>query len=257
MAPILNIGPLAIQLPGLILLLGLWLGLSLAERHSATRGVSANTLYNLVFVSLIAGAIGARLAYIARYPSAFSANPLSVISLNPGLLDPVGGVASALLAALIYGQRKSIGFWQALDALTPVFAVLSVAMSLANLASGAGFGSPTNLPWGIPLWGAVRHPTQIYETLAAAIILAILWPGRERARSLQTGVYFLSFAAVTSASRLFLEAFRGDSQLLPSGIRAAQLVAWLVLAACLWGIYKLQGISSSNQNDKTQEDATF
>lgn len=32
MLPILPIGPLAIQFPGLVILLGLWLGLSLAEQ---------------------------------------------------------------------------------------------------------------------------------------------------------------------------------------------------------------------------------
>ena len=93
MLPVLNIGPLALQTPGLVMLIGLWLGLSLAEKFSAKRGVSPNLLYNLAFVTLVAGVIGARLAYLVRYPEAFANSPLSLISLNPGLLDPVGGLA--------------------------------------------------------------------------------------------------------------------------------------------------------------------
>jgi hypothetical protein len=50
MFPILQIGPLAIQVPGLIILAGLWLGLSLAERRAKKRESNPSVLYNLVFV---------------------------------------------------------------------------------------------------------------------------------------------------------------------------------------------------------------
>lgn len=238
MFPILQIGPLAIQVPGLVLLLGLWLGLSLAERHAPHRGVPPNLLYNLVFVALIAAVVGARLTYVLRYPSIFSSDPLGLISLNPGLLDPWGGLVAGTIAALIYGQRKGLEFYSTLDALTPAFAVISIAIGLSHLASGAAFGTTTELPWGIEIWGARRHPTQIYESLAAAMVLALLWPGRERWRDAPPGTYFLTFVALSALARLFLEAFRGDSLLLPVGLRAAQVVAWVVLAASLWDLKK-------------------
>jgi len=62
--------------------------------------------------------------------------------------------------------------WPALDALTPGLAAVMIAIGLAHIASGDAFGSPADLPWAIQLWGARRHPTQIYETLAAALIFA-------------------------------------------------------------------------------------
>ena len=251
MMPILNIGPLAIQLPGLFLILGIWLGLSLAERHAKTYGANSTTLYNLVLVGLVAGAISARLAYISRYPAIFGAAPISLFSLNPGLLDLWGGIAGGLIVALIYGQRKGLHFWQSLDALTPLMAVFSIAIGLFNLASGAAFGAPTQLPWAIYLWGALRHPSQIYETLAAVLILALLWPANKRPNIQPPGVYFLSFIAFSSTARLFLDAFRGDSQTLPGGIRTAQMIAWLLLAACLWRINKLQELYQQGEN-KTQ-----
>jgi prolipoprotein diacylglyceryltransferase len=48
------------------------------------------------------------------------------------------------------------------------------------------------------------------------------------------GITFLTFAALTAASRLFLEAFRGDSTLIFGGLRVAQVVAWIVLALALF-----------------------
>lgn len=246
MLPVLQIGPLALQTPGLILLAGLWIGLSLAERQAKRYGVQPGVLDNLILLVMVAGVLGARLAYVVRYPAVFSENPASILSLNPGLLDPWGGLAAAVLAGLIYGQRKKLPFGSTLDALTPALAVMGVALALSHLASGSAYGAPTDLPWAIDLWGAERHPTQVYEILAASLILLIVWPGaglwdRYAGRAdLRPGVRFLGFAALSAFARLFLEAFRGDSVLLPGGFRSAQVLAWLVLFACLWGIRRLQ-----------------
>jgi prolipoprotein diacylglyceryl transferase len=247
MLPIVNIGPLAIQLPGLVILLGLWLGLTLAERNAPRFGVKANELYNLVFIALIAGIIGARLAYVLRYPQAFAGNPLSILSLNISLLDPWGGLTLGLVATLVYGQRKSMPFWSTLDALTPVLAVFAIAVSLSQFASGAAFGAPTEVPWSIHLWGADRHPTQIYEALAGGLILIILWPSRIDITKKPSGSYFLTFIALSAGAHLFLEAFRGDSILLLGVLRQRQVIAWLVLAASLWGLFRLQQKSSEEQ----------
>ncbi len=243
MLPILQLGPLAIQTPGLILLLGLWLGLTLVERFAPRHGLPAERLYNLALTGLVAGLLGARLAYALRYFSAFAANPLSLFSLNPGLLDVPGGIGLGLIAAWVYGQRKGLPLWPTLDALTPGLALFAAAVGLSHLASGAAYGAPTGLPWGVELWGARRHPTQIYEIVLAALILWAVWPGRglrlAARRSARPGARFLAFAACSAAARLLLEAFRGDSLLLAGGVRAAQAAAWVILALSLWGLSRL------------------
>lgn len=233
MLPIIQIGPLALQVPGLVLLIGLWIGLNLAERYASRRGVTPALLSNLTLIALLAGLVGSRLAYVARYPGAFIASPSSLFSLNPGLLDPAGGVAVGILAALIYAIRKNMPLLATLDALTPLLAVMAIALGVSHIASGDAFGTPTTLPIGIELWGATRHPTQFYETLSALIILGILWPGRASIQSWTLGSYFFTFAASTAGANLILEAYRADSILLANGLRQAQLVAWIVLAACL------------------------
>lgn len=235
MFPILQIGPLALQTPGLMYLLGLWFGLSLAEKFAPKRGVSADTLYNLVFTGLIAGILGARLGYVIQYPDAFLASPLSLVSLNPGLLDPFSGFAAALLASLVYGARNRLEVWNTLDALTPFFAVFLIGAALANAASGAAFGMETSLPWGIELWGAKRHPSQFYE-LGGAIAILLLMGRQSKETNAPAGTLFLTFLALTAGARLFFEAFRGDSALILGGIRTAQVIAWLVLAGAWWGL---------------------
>jgi len=243
MLPTLQIGPLSLQTPGLILLLGLWSGLSLSERYADRFGLTATQLYHLAFRILTAALVGARLGYVLRYPQAFLSSPLSLISLNPSLLEPWGAGLAALGMGLLYLKQQQISPLRAMDALTPALAVLSCSIHLADLASGNGYGLPTDLPWGIELWGMRRHPSQLYELLASLGILILFWPARSSAaasRSPSTaGIYFLKFVAWSAAARLFLEFFRGDSQLLLGSFRQAQIIAWLLLAASLWGINRL------------------
>ncbi len=249
MLPILQLGPLALPLPPLLLLLGFWLGLELTEKHALRFQVNPDTLYNLTLITLISGIIGARLVYAARYPSAFAANPLALLTPRPQMFDTQGGLLAALLAALIYGQRKHLALWPTLDALTTLFAVIGIALGLAHIASGDAFGAPTTVPWGIELWGERRQPTQFYETVAAVLIAAAVWPGsmiiRKQGRLLlwekQAGLRFWIFLALNAAARMFLEAFRGDSVLLLERVRMTQVIAWFVLAVSLWQVGKRLG----------------
>lgn len=241
MFPVLQIGPLAIQTPGLILLVGLWIGLEVSERQALRQGWPAGRVYNLAFASLVAGVIGARLAFAAQTPAAFLKNPLGLLSLSPQMLDPGAGILVAALAAWIYIQRAGLPIWQTLDLLTGLFAVLACATGLAHLASGDAFGVESTLPWAIHLWGAKRHPTQLYEILLAITIFALTWPGRlnpVRRFITQSGGRFWTFVVLTALARIILEAFRGDSVIVFGGFRQAQLIAWLALALGLWQLEK-------------------
>lgn len=231
MLTVLQIGPLALPVPQFSMLLALWLGLTLAEKQASRHIISAELLYNLVFTGLVAGLLGARLGYVFQYPSAFIQSPLSLLSLNIGLLDLLSGLGIGLLGMLIYGQRQKLPFWKTLDALTPLLAVLAVGLAISHLASGEAYGAATSLPWAVNMWGAWRHPSQFYE-LAGAILILVLATRRMNIGA-KPGAMFLGFVAMSAMSRLFLEAFRGDSLTLPGGYRQAQIVAWLVLAVTL------------------------
>ena len=70
MLPTIQIGPVSLQAPGLVLLVGLWIGLTLSERRAQRQEDNPAHLYNLVFIALIAGVVGARLSYAFTYPDA-------------------------------------------------------------------------------------------------------------------------------------------------------------------------------------------
>ncbi len=238
MFPILQLGPLAIQLPGLFLLIGVWVAISIIEKEASRRDLSTSTMSNLILLGLVVGIMGARLWYALRFIDVYLENPLSLFSLNPSTLASEEGILTGLLAAWIYGQRKSLPLWSTLDALAPGLAVFGIAVGFSHFSSGDAFGAPSSVPWAIELWGEQRHPSQIYELLFAALILFIIW--RVRTWDTFPGFTFLSWVGMAAAARLFLEAFRGDSVIILGSVRSAQVVSLAILLGAMWGLHLLE-----------------
>ena len=229
----------------ILLFAALWIGLTLAEKRSERHGISKDTLNNITFYSILAYVIGGRVLFVFANLSAFTPSPLSIFSPNPDLFDPAIGLVTMILVGMIYGQRQKLPLWGTLDALTPLFATLAIGLHLSHLAAGTAFGSPTTLPWGIDLWNATRHPTQIYELIAALIIFGLLW---FRKSDVPAGILFLNFIALTAGARLLLEAFRGDSTLVFGEFRLAQVVAWVVNAVVFFADESIRR-SAFHRND--------
>jgi len=210
----------------ILLVASVWIGLALAEKRAERHGISKENLNNITFYGLIAFIIGGRVSFVLQNFPAYIKSPLGVLSINPDVFDPLGAIAIALIVMLIYGQRRALSFWHTLDALTPFFASLSIGLGLSHLAAGTAFGKETTLAWAINLWNASRHPTQIYESLASLLIFTLLWLKKPDPHP---GVLFLTFAALTAGSQLFIQAFRGDSIFVLNGFRQTQIIDWIVL----------------------------
>jgi phosphatidylglycerol:prolipoprotein diacylglycerol transferase len=228
----------------ILLVIAAWLGLTLAERRAERHGIGKDDLNNITFNGLIAFIIGGRLLFILQNLAVFTKKPLDIVSINPDLFDPFGALAFALVAAIVYGQRKRLAFWNSLDALTPFFAVLAFGLGLSHLAEGAALGTPTKMPWGIELRDAIRHPISIYETLASLLTLSLLWFLKQTPRP---GIFFLLFAVLTALSQLFLQAFHANSAILLGGYKSGQVLAWVALAVCF--ILTETRLAASNQRE--------
>ncbi len=237
MLPIINIGPFALPLPGLLLILGVWLAMLMLDKEASRRELFANTLNNLVVIGLIGGIVGARLGYVLRHLDVYGDRLLDIIALNAHALSPGDGLLFGSLAALIYAQRKELSLWPTLDALAPGLALFSVFIGLSHLASGDAYGEPTSLPWSLEIWGAERHPSQVYEIVAALLVFWVI--RRIRLSPAFPGFLILTFAAFSAANRVFLEAFRGDSEIVLGGLRSMQLAGLFVLLLSLIGMHLL------------------
>ncbi len=235
----------------ILVVVSLWIGLWLAERHSRRGAFSSDDINNLTLYPLLSYLLAGRLLFALENWNAFSQNLTSLLSLNLELFDPLGGAVVALIAAWAYSQRHKLTLWSTLDALTPIFATLAVGLGLAHLASGSGFGIIADLPWEMELWGATRHPSQVYEIIAAAITLGLLLFQKPNHRP---GVQFLFFIALTSGYHVFLQAFRGDSILVTGGLRLEQLTALFVLALSLWLLNRRLDLTAGSDRKEQSAD---
>ncbi|MBL8049605.1 MAG: prolipoprotein diacylglyceryl transferase [Anaerolineales bacterium] len=236
MFPYLRLGLFILPLASLSLLIGLWVSISIIEREASRLNLKIS-LNDIIFYSLLAGAVGGRIGYALEFPTLFISKPLSLFSLSPTTLSPIFGVTTGLIFFLSWIQRKKIPFLLALDATAPGLAMFMVFVGISHIFSGNAYGAPTTLPWGIHLSNEYRHPSQFYETLIAVAIFFMI-----QKRILHhdgKGINFLFLVVLSSLASIFLEAFRGDSNYWFAGLRVAQIIAFLIMIISLYFINQI------------------
>ncbi|EFO80337.1 hypothetical protein OSCT_1796 [Oscillochloris trichoides DG-6] len=238
MLPFIQLGPLAINTPGLLLLIGFWLAVWLVEREGDRLGLRGTALSGALMVGLVGGLIAARFAFAAAAPAAYIAEPWALLAPTLSALDLPFGLFIGAILFFFDTQRRQIALLPALDALAPTLPLMAFALALAQLAGGDAYGAPANLPWSIYLWDEWRHPTQIYAALAALATLALWW--RTRNTPLAPATRLPLLIGALALAQIGIEGLRGDSALLVAGLRTGQIVGLVLLAGCLWVIPKLQ-----------------
>ena len=157
--------------------------------------------------------------------------PLSLFALTPTTLSPSAGFVIAFVTFVIILQYKELPVKPSLDALAPGLAFFMLFVGLAHILSGDAYGAPTGVPWAIRLWNENRHPSQFYEMFLALVVFLVIHSRFPKPEG--NGVNFVLSVSLSAAARLFLEAFRGDSVILPGGFREAQVLALILMVISL------------------------
>lgn len=212
----------------ILLVLSIWVGVTLSENRVQRHNISKDLLNNIFFYCFLGYIIGGRFSYVLQNYFAFIKSPFSIFSINLDLFDIWGGIAICIVLLIIFSQRNNVEFWSLLDAYTPFFAIFAIGLGLSNLAAGTAFGLPTDYAWGIPLWNANRHPTQIYQTIASFIIFIWVWFQKG---DFPSGIFFLIFTSLSIFMVLLIGAYRADYTIVPNGIKQEQLFAFILLVA--------------------------
>lgn len=233
MMPVLQLGPLALPMKPLILLLGFYLTLWIAGKGALALEMDEDMVWTWGIVTAIAGLIIGRVVYVILHYQAYAGAPLSALSPRLSALQPEAVVIGGILVGYAYLRRRNVNIPRFVDSIVPGLIVGWAFYALANFMAGDAYGAPTSLPWAIELWGAPRHPTQLYEMIAA--LATLVWIlGRPVPRG--QGLWGWRLLLAYSISRLIIEGFRGDSVLLPGGFRLYQIVALVLALVALWGL---------------------
>ena len=238
MFPVLNIGPLAIQSAGLILILGIWIGLTWAEKEAGRHQINPDLIFSVLFLVFAISLVSARFGYAVIHLDSYKNHWLDVFSLNFHSMDWPSAFLFGILALFIYVQRKKIPVWSFLDSLVPFFLSLNSALAVASLATLSAFGSETTVPWGIEVYGTLRHPVQVYHLLFALGMVFLFWPARKRImgiarKQLLPGGEFSLFLMIFSLGMMVVQTFRAE---IPLGFLSVNLYHWVGLFGLLTGI---------------------
>jgi prolipoprotein diacylglyceryltransferase len=182
---------------------------------------------------LLGAVIGARLWYGLFNLDLYGRNPDLFLALRVSDFAWPGALLGGLLAGSVWRRRKGFDALKLADSAALTLPAVQAIASVGLLLSGEAFGVQTSLPWGVVLFGAVRHPTQIYFALAALSSLLVVW--RLSRRTLPEGALAVVYLGLQGLTSLLIEALRADSLVLPGGIRAAQVFGLaLLLYALIW-----------------------
>jgi len=212
---------------------------------------------------LLGGLVGARFWQVFFFDwSYYSQYPEEIIAIWHGGLSIQGGIAGALLVAIIYVRMKHLSFWVLADLIAPGLVLGQSIGRNANLLNGDAFGQPTGGDFGIlypegtiarqtfgdqPLW-----PAEVWEGQIDIAIFAILLI--IKLRQWIPGYIFLFYFILYNLSRLFLEYLRGDSQRYLLGWTAAQWssVVAILLALALMAFFYYRQKNPQQTDDKSK-----
>lgn len=107
MFPVIDLGPVAIQAPGLILIISFFLGTWLVGKLANALGTNGDAIENSLLIGLVAGLLSARIGFFLQNPAILIENPLSILSLTPTMLNPSFGILVGVHSAFIFAQKNT------------------------------------------------------------------------------------------------------------------------------------------------------
>ncbi|MBD3367836.1 MAG: prolipoprotein diacylglyceryl transferase [Candidatus Eisenbacteria bacterium] len=185
MKPVLfSIGSFPVRSYGVAMALAFLLGIWLARRRARDQGLDPDTIIDFSFYVIVLSIVGARAVFVAQHWSYFQLHPAGIVRIWDGGLAQYGGVLAGLATGLIYFARKGIDPWRGADIVAPSVALGIAVGRIGCFLNGCCFGRPCSLPWAVRFPadshaaelfpGQAVHPTQLYESGAALLILAVL-----------------------------------------------------------------------------------
>ena len=208
--PMFELGPLHINMYGIMFALGFLIAAWLAVKEAKKKGVDEEAVESIVLYILIGSIIGARVFYVVFYwPAGIPFSGWDLFKVWEGGLAFFGGFIGALIAGFIYVRKHGLDFWKFADLLSFPLVVGHILGRLGDYLTGAHPGKVTQVPWAIYLDGALRHPVVLYEILGLVIIGTIIYHLRRLKKF--DGFIFLAYVQLYAVQRMILDFFRIDS----------------------------------------------
>ena len=229
-----HIGPMSVRWYGLMWLIGFVLAYLLVQRLYKEQKIK-DELFDPLFLYCFLGIlIGARLGHCIFYqPQDFLTSWQGIVEMVLPIhflpdgswkvigyagLASHGGTLGLMIALWLYVKKTKLSIWTVLDNIAIATGSMACCIRLGNLMNSEIIGKITDVPWAFifeRVDAVPRHPGQLYEAIAYAILFVIMWTIYKKnansqqpmANSLQvgTGWYFGFCLTYIFTFRFFIE----------------------------------------------------
>jgi len=209
---------------------------------------------------IIGGVIGARLLHVIDFwDEVYRDDFFSVFSVWSGGIAIYGAIIGGFIGGAAYIMIRNsewfLAMWRTVfpfmgeahkanlpgigrlaDITAPALLLAQAIGRLGDIINGEHFSKVTDLPWGVIYTNAnspgifrpPTHPTVGYELIFDLVLLAAIWPLRDRLRP--HGMFFTLYLATYSIGRFFLSFLREEfNEYFGGNLNEAQVVAIIVV----------------------------
>lgn len=220
-----HLGSFSIRWYSLCWLVGLLMAYLMVKRLYKEQGIKEELFEPLFFYCFIGILAGARLGHCLFYqpdyyltsgkhfvemllPIHFMADGGWRFTGYEGLASH-GGTLGLMIASWLYVRKTKLGIWQVLDNIAIATPVTACFIRLGNLMNSEIIGKITDAPWAFifeRVDSMPRHPGQLYEAMAYALLFAIGWIAyRKWPQRVGTGFFFGMCLTYIFTARFFIE----------------------------------------------------
>ena len=243
---LLDLGFLKIYSWGFMVALAFIAATILAAKEAKRKNISPEKIYSLVTYIIIGAIIGSRVGYLL-----FNLNNLTtfldIFKFWEGGLSFHGGFVGGVLFGFFYIKKNNLNFWNIADICAPSIPLAQAIGRIGCFLRGCCYGIETALPWGINYLGEIRHPTQLYSSLALLIIFIFL--SKQKYKKSFNGALFLTYIMIYSTFRFLIEFIRTEPRIL-LGLTGAQIVSIILFAISLFLFLKFRKLFKTKNISK-------
>ncbi len=231
---VFRLGPLAVRWYGLMWIIGLALAYFVVKKLYKEQKIKDEYFDPLFIYCFFGILIGARLGHCIFY------EPDYFLTSGKGLVEMIlpirflpeggfkligyaglashGGTLGLMIALYMYVRKTKLSIWTVLDNIAIATGTTACFIRLGNLMNSEIIGKVTDVPWAFifeHVDKVPRHPGQLYEAIAYAILFCIMWTIYKRSHQhptsstqhpqVGTGWYFGFCLAYIFTFRFFIE----------------------------------------------------